>query len=181
MAITPAVHEFLRQSNVAYSAFPHPPAFTAAEVAAVTHTPGIRWAKAVACFADGHPILAVVPAHFFVNLTRLAEVADAAIVRLACEDELTGLFPECETGAMPPFGPLYHLRVFRTRRSCWSRSSRSTPERTGMWSACTSTILWTSFSRSWRFGNRSRRTRLGHRFSETAASARAVPGLASFP
>jgi len=112
MAITPAVHEFLRQSNVAYSAFPHRPAFTAAEEAAVTHTPGVRWAKTVACFADGHPILAVVPAHFFVNLRRLAEVADAAIVRLAREDELKGLFPECETGAMPPFGPLYHQRVF---------------------------------------------------------------------
>ena len=112
MAITPAVHEFLRQTNVAYSAFPHPPAFTAAEEAAVTHTPGVRWAKTVACFADGRPILAVVPAHFFVNLTWLAEVADAATVRLAREDELKGLFPECETGAMPPFGPLYHQRVF---------------------------------------------------------------------
>jgi Ala-tRNA(Pro) deacylase len=112
MAITPAVHEFLRQTNVAYSAFPHPPAFTAAEEAAVTHTPGVRWAKTVSCFADGRPILAVVPAHFFVNLTRLAEVADAATVRLAREDELTGLFPECETGAMPPFGPLYHQRIF---------------------------------------------------------------------
>jgi Ala-tRNA(Pro) deacylase len=112
MAITPAVHEFLRQTNVAYSAFPHPPAFTAAEEAAVTHTPGVRWAKTVSCFADGRPILAVVPAHFFVNLTRLAEVADAATVRLAREDELKGLFPECEAGAMPPFGPLYHQRVF---------------------------------------------------------------------
>jgi Ala-tRNA(Pro) deacylase len=112
MAITPAVHEFLRQTNVAYSAFPHPPAFTAAEEAAVTHTPGLRWAKTVSCFADGRPILAVVPAHFFVNLTRLTEVADAATVRLAREDELKGLFPECEAGAMPPFGPLYHQRVF---------------------------------------------------------------------
>jgi len=78
MAITPAIHEFLRQTNVAYSAFPHRSAFSAAEEAAVTHTPGVRWAKTVACFADGHPILAVVPAHFRVNLTRLAELADAA-------------------------------------------------------------------------------------------------------
>jgi len=112
MAITPAVHEFLRQTNVDYSAFRHPPAFSAAEEAAVTHTPGVRWAKTIACFADSRPILAVVPAHFCVNLTRLAEIADAAVVRLAREDELKGLFPECETGAMPPFGPLYHQRVF---------------------------------------------------------------------
>lgn len=112
MAITPAVHEFLRQSNVAYAAFPHRPAFTASEEAAVTHTPGVRWAKTIACFADGHPILAVVPAHFLVDLRRLADLADATHVRLAREDELAWLFPECEAGAMPPFGPLYHMRVF---------------------------------------------------------------------
>jgi Ala-tRNA(Pro) deacylase len=112
VAITPAVHEFLRRSNVAYTAFPHRPAFTAAEEAAVTHTPGFRWAKTIACFADGRPILAVVPAHFLVDLTRLASVADATDVRLAREDELEWLFPECEAGAMPPFGPLYHQRVF---------------------------------------------------------------------
>jgi len=71
MAVTPAVQEFLRQSNVAYTTFHHPPAFTAAEEAAVTHTPAVRWAKTVACFADGRPILAVVPSHFLVDLQRL--------------------------------------------------------------------------------------------------------------
>src|SRR6266545_167684 len=112
MAITPAVQEFLRQSNVAYTVFPHRPAFTAAEEAAVTHTPGVRWAKTIACFADSQPILAVVPAHFLVDVVRLAEVAGAEHVRLARKDELEWLFPECEPGAMPPFGPLFHQRVF---------------------------------------------------------------------
>jgi Ala-tRNA(Pro) deacylase len=111
MAVTPAVHEFLRQSNVAYTVFPHHPAFSAAEEAAVTHTPGDRWAKTVACFADGRPILAVVPAHSLVDLDRLADVLSAATIRLAAEDELDWLFPDCERGAMPPFGPLYHQRV----------------------------------------------------------------------
>jgi Ala-tRNA(Pro) deacylase len=112
MAITPAVQEYLRKSNVAYTVFPHRPAFTASEEAAVTHTPGYRWAKTVACFADGRPILAVVPAHYLVDQERLAELADAGIVRLAREDELEWLFPDCEPGAMPPFGPLYRQPVF---------------------------------------------------------------------
>ena len=116
MAVTPAVQEFLRHANVAYTTFHHPPAFTATDEAAVTHTPALRWAKTVACFADGRPILAVVPSHFVVDLQRLAEVASAVSVRLAREDEFKSLFPECEPGAMPPFGPLYHQRVFLEAR-----------------------------------------------------------------
>jgi Ala-tRNA(Pro) deacylase len=111
MAVTPAVHEFLRQSNVAYTIFPHRPAYTAAEEAAATHTPGERWAKTVACFANGRPVLAVVPAQCLVDLAELADILGAVDIRLAREDELEWLFPDCEPGAMPPFGPLYHQRV----------------------------------------------------------------------
>ena len=58
------------------------------------------------------PLLAVVPAHYLVDLERLALIADAASVRLATEDELQWLYPDCEAGAMPPLGPLYHQRVY---------------------------------------------------------------------
>ncbi len=112
MPVTPGVQEFLRQASVAYTVVPHRPAYTASQEAAVTHTAGFRWAKTVACFADGRPILAVVPAHYFVDPERLAEVAGAGVVRLAREDELEWLFPDCEPGAMPPLGPLYRQQVF---------------------------------------------------------------------
>jgi Ala-tRNA(Pro) deacylase len=112
MAITPAVQEFLRRSQVPYSVFHHMPAYSAQEEAAVTHVPGRDWAKAVVCFADGEPIQAVVPADRDVDLERLAELACAGEIRLADESELDWLFPECEHGAMPPFGPLYKQRVF---------------------------------------------------------------------
>ena len=87
---------------------PHRPAFTAAGEAASTQTPGDRWAKTIACFADGRPVLAVVPAPCYVDLAKLSIVIGAPDVRLARQDELVWLFPECEPGAMPPFGPLYH-------------------------------------------------------------------------
>lgn len=112
MAVTASLNEFLRRSNVPYSVFPHPAAFTAQEEAAVTHTPGRDWAKAVACFADGVPILAVVPADFHVDLVRLARIAGAGDVRLAREEELDWLYPDCERGAMPPIGPIYRQPVF---------------------------------------------------------------------
>ncbi len=112
MAITPAVQEYLRRSQISYSVFHHIPAYSAQEEAAVTHVPGRDWAKAVVCFADGQPIQAVVPADREVDLDRLAELACAGEIRLADESELDWLFPECERGAMPPFGPLYKQRIF---------------------------------------------------------------------
>ena len=112
MAVTPSVQEYLRRSQIAYSVFHHRPAYSAQEEAAVTHVPGRDWAKAVVCFADGEPIQAVVPADRDVDLDRLANLARAADIRLARESELDWLFPECEHGAMPPFGPLYKQRVF---------------------------------------------------------------------
>jgi len=112
MAVTPLIQEYLRCGNVAYAVFQHAPAFTAQEEAAVSHVPGRDWAKAVVCFADGEPIQAVVPAHRDVDLQRLLELAGAQDLRLADECELDWLYPDCERGAMPPFGPLYRQRVF---------------------------------------------------------------------
>jgi Ala-tRNA(Pro) deacylase len=112
MAVAATVQEFLRLANVPYTVFPHDAAYTAKDEAALTHVPSRDWAKAVVCFADGEPIQAVVPADRGVNLSRLLVLANARTIRLAREDELDWLFPDCERGAMPPFGPLYHQRVF---------------------------------------------------------------------
>lgn len=112
MAVTEVVQEFLRQANVAYSVFPHPPAYTAQEEAAVTHISGRDWAKPVVFFADGEPIQAVVPADLVVDLEQLLLLTGADRLRLATEDELAALYPDCEPGAMPPLGPLYNQPVF---------------------------------------------------------------------
>ncbi|MBI2834612.1 MAG: YbaK/EbsC family protein [Acidobacteria bacterium] len=109
---TPSIQQFLGQANIAYSLFSHEVAFTAQEEAAVTHTPGRDWAKVVVCFVDDEPIQAVLPAPAAVNLDQLRELAGARTIRLAREDELKRLFPDCEVGAMPPLGPLYKQRVF---------------------------------------------------------------------
>lgn len=112
MSVVPAVQEFLRRANVAYAVFPHTRAYTAQEEAALTHVPGRDWAKVVICFLDGEPVQAVVPADLVVDLDRLAVVAGATTIRLAGENELRWLYPDCERGAMPPFGPLYRHMVY---------------------------------------------------------------------
>jgi len=112
MPVIPAVQDYLRNASVPYAVVPHVPAFTAQDEAAVTRIPGRDWAKAVVCFADGQPIQAIVAADCRVNLDRLALLAGADILRLANEEELVWLYPDCELGAMPPFGPLYKQAVF---------------------------------------------------------------------
>lgn len=112
MAITQNIQEFLRQSNAGYSVFPHVPAFSAQEEAAVTHIPGRDWAKPVVFFADGEPIQAVVPADMLVDVDQLLVLTGAERIRMATEEELTWLYPDCEPGAMPPLGPLYKQPVF---------------------------------------------------------------------
>jgi Ala-tRNA(Pro) deacylase len=112
MSVVPTVQEFLRRANVAYTVFPHPRAYTAQEEAAVTHVPGRAWAKVVTCFINGEPAQAVVPADLVVDLDRLGAVAGATTIRLADEDELRWLYPDCERGAMPPLGPLYRQTVY---------------------------------------------------------------------
>jgi Ala-tRNA(Pro) deacylase len=112
MAVTETVQDFLRQANVAYSVFPHPPAYTAQEEAAVTHISGRDWAKLVVFYADGEPIMAVVPADLMVDVERLLLLTGADHIRMASEEELAELYPDCEPGAMPPLGPLYSQPVF---------------------------------------------------------------------
>jgi Ala-tRNA(Pro) deacylase len=115
MPVPVAVQTFLADSGQPYEAFHHPRAFTAQEEAAVTHTPGRQWAKTVVCLLDDEPVLAVVPADRVVDIERLRQVAGAKTGRLASEREFAWMYPDCEVGAMPPFGPLYHQRVFVDR------------------------------------------------------------------
>jgi Ala-tRNA(Pro) deacylase len=112
MPIPVAIRDFLSRGNVAFDVVIHPTAYTAQQEAAVAHVPGREWAKTVVCFADNEPILAVLPAHYAVDLEALRALAGATDIRLATEPEIARLYPGCETGAMPPLGPLYGQRVF---------------------------------------------------------------------
>ncbi len=103
---------FLDENNVKYVTIKHSRAFTAQEVAASAHIPGKEMAKTVMVKIDGEMAMAVLPASHQVDLDALGKKTGAEAVELAAEDEFEELFPDCEVGAMPPFGSLYNLKTF---------------------------------------------------------------------
>lgn len=109
---TTKLREFLKENQVAHKVIPHPLAFTATSVAGAAHIPGREMAKTVVVNLDGRLALAVVPATRKVDLERLRQSTGAVHAELADEREFMGDFPECEPGAMPPFGNLYGMEVF---------------------------------------------------------------------
>ena len=112
MTIAARIEEYLEESGVEYEVIDHPPAFTAQEEAAASHVPGRKWAKTVEVLLDGRPVICAVPATRRVDLEKLRATAGARNAKLAVEGELPGLFPDCDLGAMPPFGNLYGQTTF---------------------------------------------------------------------
>ena len=106
------LENYLSVNGVQYAEESHRRAYTAQQVAALEHVPGGQFAKVVMLIVDGRPIMAVVPATRAVHFDRVAKVLAAHEVRLACESEFAPLFPDCEVGAMPPFGNLYCVPVY---------------------------------------------------------------------
>ncbi len=90
----------------------HSPAYTAQTIAAAAHIPGKDLAKTVMVVLDDQMAMAVLPSSTMVDLERLREAAEVKKARLATEAEFKGLFPECEVGAMPPFGNLWDMPVY---------------------------------------------------------------------
>ncbi|MGB6976831.1 MAG: YbaK/EbsC family protein [Gammaproteobacteria bacterium] len=106
------VRDYLNQQHISYETIQHAPAYTAQEIAAIAHIHGKELAKTVIVKVDGKLVMVLEPAHLKVNLARLQEQLSAKKVELASERDFKGRFPECELGAMPPFGNLYDMDVY---------------------------------------------------------------------
>ncbi len=104
--------EFLDANNVKYVSIQHSSAYTAQEIAASAHIPGKDLAKTVIIKIDGKMAMAVLPASYKVSFDNLKDALGGKDVRLAYEQEFMDRFPDCEVGAMPPFGNIYDLDVY---------------------------------------------------------------------
>jgi Ala-tRNA(Pro) deacylase len=107
-----ALREFLDRNRIKYVVISHSPAHTAQEIAASAHIPGREMAKTVIVKIDGRLAMAVLPASELVDLDLLADAAFAQRLELAEEEEFEDRFPDCQLGAMPPFGNLYGMDVY---------------------------------------------------------------------
>jgi Ala-tRNA(Pro) deacylase len=104
--------KFLDAQGIKYISIIHSTAYTAQEVAASAHVTGKELAKTVIVELDGKMAMAVLPANRKIVLQDLREVTGCDEVKFASEDEFKKRFPDCETGAMPPFGNLYGMDVY---------------------------------------------------------------------
>ena len=109
---TKKLKEFLDSNKIKYVSITHSSAYTAMEIAALAHVPGKELAKTVMIKINGHMAMVVLPATHMIKMDLLKKVVGDENIRLASEQEFKDKFPDCEVGAMPPFGNLYNLEVY---------------------------------------------------------------------
>lgn len=96
------MRNMLHDRHVPFEELHHRQAFTAQQVAAAEHVSGHRLAKVVVVMADERPVELVLPASRRVVLEEVRQMLGARTVRLASEQEMARMFPDCEVGAIPP-------------------------------------------------------------------------------
>lgn len=101
----------LESAHIPYSLISHVPTSGSQYSAMVLHVPGKEVAKTIVLHAGKTKLLAVLPASFHINLKKLADIVGSPLELLE-ERQYNKLFPDCEPGAVPPFGELYHLPVY---------------------------------------------------------------------
>ena len=106
------VRAFLDEHHIKYVVISHSKAYTAQGIAAIAHIPGQEFAKTVIVKLDGALGMAVLPASYQVDLLAIKKIIGVKEAVLASEREFKQHFPDCETGAMPPFGNLYGIPVY---------------------------------------------------------------------
>ena len=111
MSVGSRLRELLDLHQAKYQVVPHDPAPIPHEAARSLYVPGRELAKVVVIRHAGALSLAVLASHSRVELERLsAALRDE--VSLASEAESASAFPDCEVGAIPPFGSLYGLKTY---------------------------------------------------------------------
>lgn len=115
MPVAKKTKEFLDKNGVKYLIISHSRAYTAQEIAASTHIPGKELAKSVIVKVDGELVMVVLPASYKINFDLLSSALGSKDTKLATEDDFKAVFPDCEIGAMPPFGNLYDVPVYMAK------------------------------------------------------------------
>ena len=115
MPIPHTLKTHLDREHVHYDVLSHSQTFRAVAVAQTLHVPEHEMAKVVIVKVKERFVTTVLPATEKVDVQRLRKLFGTHRVRLATEEEITQLFPDCELGAMPPLGTLYGLPVYVDR------------------------------------------------------------------
>lgn len=105
------ITDYLTDQNVDYTVIPHQDTYDAQRMAAVIHVSGREVAKTVLLRVQRGKsyVVAVLPANKVIDLSRAARTLDVRKLELATETEISDHCPDCEIGALPPFGSQYGM------------------------------------------------------------------------
>ena len=157
MGIALTLQQYLDDNHIAYDVMVHKRTHCAFDTARASHVPGERLAKAVVLTREGGFVVAVVPATARVRLDTIERMLHCP-VGLASEDEISEMFPDCDSGRgaagagglrgrcvhrrelrqaarrLPrgrrPSQPRAHDRASSSARSCRTCSARASPSAT---------------------------------------------------
>ena len=110
MTIAKKLQDYIDRQGVAYDMVPHHRTSTSSQSAQAAHVPGKNLAKSVVIHHETGYVLAVVPSTHRIELSTLQDLM-ARRLGLASEDEVSALFADCDTGAVPAVGPAYDVPV----------------------------------------------------------------------
>ena len=107
------VKDYLGEQGVPFEVLEHRPTYDASRLAQAVHVSGYEVAKTVLLRADGDyaHVVAVLPATHRVDLGKVSKALGGSRVELATEAELAKHCPDCEIGALPPFGWKYGMET----------------------------------------------------------------------
>ena len=109
MAIATRLQEYMSEHDLRYDVLTHPHSHHSMETAQLARVPGNSLAKSVLLVdEEGGFLMAILPSTHHVNLRALSRTLGCGL-RLASEDEIARLFPDCEPGAIPPLGMAYGM------------------------------------------------------------------------
>ena len=110
--LAPRLHNFLDERHASYQTVRHDRTVTAQQTASAAHIGQRHFAKTVMLLVEGKLAMLVMPSPFRADLSRLSRALGGREVDLAHEIDFKMAFPDCELGAMPPFGNLYGMPVY---------------------------------------------------------------------
>jgi len=108
----PRLQQYLHAHGIGFETIHHARTITAQDTAHSVHVDDAELAKSVMVKLGGRMAMVVLGADKRLDLTALSRATGQAPALLAEEREFAVLFPDCELGAMPPFGNLYGIDVY---------------------------------------------------------------------
>lgn len=109
---TQKLKDYLTRNKIPYLSISHPVAYATREISHLSNISERSLAKSVIIRVGEKPVMLVLPSNEVVNFEVLKKILRENEVTLMPEEAFSNLFPDCELGAMPPFGNLYDLDVY---------------------------------------------------------------------